>query len=372
MSCTISSPHNGVRRVRGIASALLALSVAWACGEVTTDPQTGFTEVQLHANLAGTPATTLQIEVSGPDIPAPSSFVVDGHNGVAAGRVTLPVGAQRQITVLALDANGTITHHGATTMDVSASSVPATGITLSTSQDYKDVHVRLGVYVITVIPEVKEITIGETFQFMTTIVDVEGEVIHRDPEWSTTSRDIVAVDHHGKIEAVSPGVATIAAEYKGTIGLARVFVAGEKEEFFVSATNGSADNPGTRMLPFSSIQQAIDSAAASGTGGEVFVAGGSYVESLALRSNVSVYGGFDPETWLRDRKTFPTNLFGGTTAITGTGVESITVDGLTIWSADALAPDVSSVGVNLIDARQVSDLAQRDRSRKRLGWPAWS
>jgi hypothetical protein len=73
--------------------------------------------------------------------------------------------------------------------------------------------------------------------------------------------------------------------------------------FFVS-TDGADDNPGTRAQPFQTITAGIAAAAADPLRHTVAVAAGSYAESVTLADGVSVFGHFQPASWLRDPTTF--------------------------------------------------------------------
>ena len=72
--------------------------------------------------------------------------------------------------------------------------------------------------------------------------------------------------------------------------------------FYVSSTRGNNANAGSSTAPFGTIQRGIDAAAAAG-GGIVRVAGGTYNDSLTLRSNLQLVGGFTPDTWSPIRRT---------------------------------------------------------------------
>lgn len=112
-------------------------------------------------------------------------------------------------------------------------------------------------------------------------------------------------------------------------------------------TGGDDANPGTRVQPFATVQAAIEAAHAAGRGGDVYVAGGTYDESLTLRPHVSVYGGFNGATWLRDLAVDRTTVRGGPTAVSGDGADAVVLDGLTIRAADGVGAGGSSVAVAL-------------------------
>src|SRR2546427_9476315 len=103
---------------------------------------------------------------------------------------------------------------------------------------------------------------------------------------------------------------------------------------WVAATGDDA-NPGTRAAPKLSIQAAIDAANAAGLGADVYVAAGTYPGSLTLRSNVSVYGGYNPTTFLRDVSANATVVDGAATPVSGKTANALTFDGPNIRSAAA-------------------------------------
>ena len=77
-----------------------------------------------------------------------------------------------------------------------------------------------------------------------------------------------------------------------------VWVVESRGRTFWVSPQGSDSNSGTRESPFASITVARNAAAQNG--GDVYIAAGSYSESVALADGVSLYGGYDPSTWLRD------------------------------------------------------------------------
>jgi hypothetical protein len=121
---------------------------------------------------------------------------------------------------------------------------------------------------------------------------------------------------------------------------------------FVSPA-GDDGNSGTRSAPLGTVQAAIVMAAAGGQGADVYVAAGTYNESVELASGVSVYGGFGT-MWVRDLDTEVAAIVGGSTAVTGTGVTSLTLDGLSIAAGNATTPGGSSYGVYLDGSQDVT------------------
>lgn len=110
--------------------------------------------------------------------------------------------------------------------------------------------------------------------------------------------------------------------------------------------NGNGSNPGTREAPLLTIQSAIDAAAAAGDGTDVYVAQGTYPESLTLASEVSVYGGFDPVSWEFDPAARPV-VEGSTVAVFGQAVSGVRISWMHITAADGEGADHTSIGVLL-------------------------
>lgn len=122
------------------------------------------------------------------------------------------------------------------------------------------------------------------------------------------------------------------------------------------STSGSDGNPGSRAAPLRTVQAGIDAANTGGAGADIYVAGGTYQESITLAANVSIYGGFDGATWLRDIQSIQTTINGGPTAVRGSGAHALTIDGLIIQSDNGVAgagDSTSSVAIALADSRNV-------------------
>ncbi|MEE9271265.1 MAG: Ig-like domain-containing protein, partial [Candidatus Krumholzibacteria bacterium] len=112
---------------------------------------------------------------------------------------------------------------------------------------------------------------------------------------------------------------------------------------WVSKTGNDA-NAGTREAPLASVQEAINN---SSNGADVYVADGVYAETITLRTDVSIYGGFSTATWLRDIQQNQTFIIGGPTAVRGSSANNLTLDGLTIESADGVTAGESSTVIGL-------------------------
>lgn len=117
---------------------------------------------------------------------------------------------------------------------------------------------------------------------------------------------------------------------------------------FVSKASG-ADVPGcgaSRSAPCQTVGYGITEAVNQGRS-RVSVASGTYNETLTLVSNVSVDGGYNESlNWLKDGSA--TTINGGTTAVLGSSVSNVALEGLRINAANASGTGNSSYGVRLI------------------------
>jgi hypothetical protein len=112
---------------------------------------------------------------------------------------------------------------------------------------------------------------------------------------------------------------------------------------------GSDDSPGTREEPMATIQAAID--AAAGRNSDVYIAEGTWNESVTARRDVSLYGGYRTGSWLREVGSARSRLIGASPALSILNAGDVTVDGLEIESADATGAGLSSVAVLISNTR---------------------
>jgi cysteine-rich repeat protein len=135
----------------------------------------------------------------------------------------------------------------------------------------------------------------------------------------------------------------------------------------VSVQEVPFDRDGKRWdSALATVQEGIDVAAALGDGCEVWVAGGTYytyrfspLDTVALRTNVAVYGGFGGDEVARaerDPALHPTRLDGAKAGdlgrqvfhvVTASGVEGARLDGLIVGSGNAAGWDVDQRGGGL-------------------------
>src|SRR5262249_10733771 len=113
---------------------------------------------------------------------------------------------------------------------------------------------------------------------------------------------------------------------------------------------GQPTAPGTQAQPVATIGRGIELAAQMSPGAHVVVAGGTYNESVTLRSGISLFGGFDPNaSWMPSSSSVST-IRGDETAVLAMGLTDEThVEGFTIRSADATsAAGASSYGIRIL------------------------
>jgi hypothetical protein len=145
-----------------------------------------------------------------------------------------------------------------------------------------------------------------------------------------------------------------------------IYVAPQVGVIHVSPT-GSDSNAGTRTLPLRTIGAGLSAAASGGV--SLFIASGSYAESITLPANVQVYGGFDPASWKRSPSLFPTTIDGGQVAVKGTaGTHDVGLDG-----PDHQERECGDPGTELVCAPARPQHVHRgdtlhDRGRSGGGW----
>lgn len=121
---------------------------------------------------------------------------------------------------------------------------------------------------------------------------------------------------------------------------------------FVSSTVGSPSGAGTMASPVNSITLGIGKAVANSLP-DVFIDGGTYAESITLVSGVNLFGGYSSGAgWTRTGATTVVN--GSTTAVTGTSVSNVVIDGVTIHAAANSSAGASSYGIRLVNATSIT------------------
>ncbi len=125
--------------------------------------------------------------------------------------------------------------------------------------------------------------------------------------------------------------------------------------YFVAPT-GSDTNPGTRELPFRTVQKGLDQARLDAKR-DVLVAQGVYAENVTLPDGVASYGGYSQDFATRDSAQFEAVIFGQPLqsgqrgAVTVTGITTgATLDGFTVFGANAPGVGQSSYAISIVDS----------------------
>ena len=111
------------------------------------------------------------------------------------------------------------------------------------------------------------------------------------------------------------------------------------------ATTGDDANPGTRAAPKRTVQAGINAAASGRLA--VYIASGTYVDTLTLAAGVSLYGGYRATDWSRSASNVTTIQGDSTTGVFARVNEAVELQRLTITSADATSAGTSSYGVRI-------------------------
>src|SRR6266496_4467061 len=121
---------------------------------------------------------------------------------------------------------------------------------------------------------------------------------------------------------------------------------------FVS-TSGNDVNPGTMAAPKLTITAGLLRADSFGVS-RVNVAQGSYPERIELKNGISLFGGYDPSTWVRRGTVHNTTIGPAPSetaiAIRGESVSGVTIDGFTIIAGSAAVIEESAYGIALLSS----------------------
>jgi hypothetical protein len=199
-------------------ASLLALVVfASGCADVLTDVGSGEeARLVLHANVAGSAARTLVVEVTAPDIPTALIFNLAVQDGVASGAITLPAGSDRLLVVRAFDRYGVESHRGGRTIRVRRGANDAVAITLLPLQGDQPIEITVGSYTISVTPGSATLVPGETIQLAASVRDAdENLVANAIVQWASLDLSVATTGATGLVTARATGVTQVVAVYAG-------------------------------------------------------------------------------------------------------------------------------------------------------------
>lgn len=209
--------------------AALAVATAFVAGcsdrRAPSEPtSTGTADLAVYTDVSGTRITSLQVEVTAPDLAEPIYALIAVDGGIGSGVIQVPAGARRTITVRAFDALEIETHRGSQTVDVEEGTNPTISITLLPLQGDVEVNVRIGSITIAISPDTATLKVSESLQLTATIEDGDGNRVTGSVIWGSTQPDVAIVDNAGLVIAVDSGTALIAATFGNVVGVATINV----------------------------------------------------------------------------------------------------------------------------------------------------
>lgn len=212
--------------VATVMAAFVACLFASACadGPVAPDPAGRVVPLRLTAQV-GDLVRGVSVEISAPDIDPPSVQNVAIVDGVASGSIAVTAGTDRVFTIRAFDARGVVTHVGTDTLDIVAGANPPLTLTLEPVGGDVPITVELAAYIVTVDPDSAAVAVGASLGLQATVTDGGGDPV-ADPRivWGSTHPGVAYVDASGVVVGVASGAATIVANYRGSVALARITV----------------------------------------------------------------------------------------------------------------------------------------------------
>jgi hypothetical protein len=181
----------------------------------------------LEADLAGTSAILLAVEVTAPDIRTPLVFNLEVEKGRAVGVLTLPTGRERLLVAHAFDSRGRQTHSGSRVIDVRAGPNDAVAVVLLPLMGEVPIVVTVGSYAVVVNPVAVSLEQYEQVQLSAEVLDADGiPVAGAAVEWASLNTAVTRVDRLGRVTGIAPGEAQVVAVYAGSGAAARISVGG--------------------------------------------------------------------------------------------------------------------------------------------------
>ena len=232
-------------------------------------PRAGETTLLVRADLSGTAAATVVVEVTAPDFATAMVFNIPIVNRVATGTITLQAGSSRTITMRAFDAGGVQTHRGSVTVNIQPGTNPTISIVLMPLTSDVSINATLGSFTVTVAPAANTLTVGDTGALTAAILDANGNSVSGQVAWATMAPAVATVvstgQRTGRLTAVGPGQTTVVATYGGTAGPTTIAVSSDpKLPAVLLDTHYSAPTGATITVPAGADFQAALNAAQPG------------------------------------------------------------------------------------------------------------
>jgi hypothetical protein len=244
------------RSPRRLAAALLVLLSAAACGDLPTTgtPAAETAQLGFALDLSATDVSSVSVQVTAADITQPLVYNMTVSNGTVSGRIDVPPGTARTITVRAYDNDGAQTHEGSTTVDVRRGNNPPVTVTLVPRAGELPISVDFG----SVIMRINQLTYPNqsngysmgsmaSFEAVVTTPDgtpIPGAVVR----WASLDPTVMGVSQTGTGYATAVGTTEIVATWNGYGTSIRVHVAGSGPDYMAPQLNGLAfDKPVVRF-----------------------------------------------------------------------------------------------------------------------------
>jgi hypothetical protein len=177
-------------------------------------------QIGFSVNLSGMSVNMLVVEVTAADITTPLAFNIPVNDGTAAGSLTVPAGTARTITVRAYDAQGALTHEGASTVDVRPGQNVNVPITLVPRAGHVPISINFGSVVVSVArartaPAGGDL-VGDTMRLNGSATYADGSAVPGARlSWATLNPAVATVDSLGLVTARAAGSTQIVATYGG-------------------------------------------------------------------------------------------------------------------------------------------------------------
>lgn len=221
------------RSFRRLVPALVISLLAAACGDLPSATPAGETaQLGFAMNLQGTGVQSVSVQVTAADISQPLLFNIPvASDGTATGRVDVPSGAARTLTVRAFNAQGAQTHEGSATVDVKPGTNPPVQVTLVPRAGELPISVSFGSVMMRVYqtsyPNLSNgYSIGAMTNFAAEIIRPDGTRIEDAVvRWASIDPNVMTVSPSGSGYAVGVGTTDIVGTWNGYGASVRVSVA---------------------------------------------------------------------------------------------------------------------------------------------------
>lgn len=168
------------------------------------------------------------VQISGTDIEAGPSVVLEIADEVASGNVPVTQGAGRTLHIVAYDGRGDETHSGSVSMDITTRETPAVAVVLESATDDRPMTAIVGSFMVSVYPAAVEAEAGDTVRIRAAVLDAYDDTLHVGVRWRSLGPARAVVDSTGLVTVVAPGTVPIVASVAG-VGAAATLTASVRD-----------------------------------------------------------------------------------------------------------------------------------------------